>query len=314
MLLTLQAHAKINLALAVGPAQPPRGYHPICSWFAPVELHDTLTLQRLPPGRGSHYVIAWAHDAARPSVIDWATEKDLAVRAHALLEAEFGPLPLELRVSKRIPAGGGLGGGSSDAASTLVGLNRLFELGLSPRRLRELSVSLGSDVAFFIDDEAAEAGGPASGGAVVPPAVVTGLGETLRRVGRVEGEVLLIFPSFGCATGPVYQAFDRAPVAALDRHRVEALVAQSLAAGRIDADRLFNDLLPPARQVEPRLGELLDRLDAIARRSGRRVHMTGSGSTLFVLLAEGKPGSDTAEALAHAAADADCATVRTRLV
>lgn len=316
MTLTLRAHAKINLALAVGAACPPRGYHPICSWFAPIDLHDTLTLSRLGPGEGSRYVVEWAPGAARPSAIDWPTEKDLAVRAHALLGAESGPLPLEMRLSKRIPAGGGLGGGSSDAAAALIGINRLFGLGLSPARLRELSVSLGSDVAFFIDDEVGAE--PArDGGGVVRPALVSGFGQTLRRVGRVAGDVLLIFPPFGCATGAVYRAFDEAPSAGeggLDAPRVEALVAASLAAGRIDAGALFNDLLAPARRAEPPLGELMDRLDTLARARGGRVHMTGSGSTLFALLAEGGAGDALAAELQAVGSECGCAAVRTKLV
>lgn len=314
MTLTLRAHAKINLALAVGAARPPRGYHPICSWFAPIDLHDSLTLSRLEPGEGSRYAVEWAPGAARPSAIDWPTEKDLAVRAHALLEAETGPLPLEMRLSKRIPAGGGLGGGSSDAAAALIGINRLFGLGLSPERLRELSVSLGSDVAFFIDDEAG-AESARNGGGVVRPALVTGFGQTLRRVGRAAGDVLLIFPPFGCATGAVYRAFDEAPPAGEpDAPRIEALVAASLAAGRIDAAALFNDLLAPARRAEPPLGELMDRLDTVARARGGRVHMTGSGSTLFVLLAEGDAGDALAAELQSAGAESGCVTVRTTLV
>ncbi len=319
MSIVLQAPAKINLALAVGPAEPPRGYHPICSWFAPIGLHDTLTLERRDPGAASRYVVEWADGAVRPSVIDWPTEKDLAVRAHALLAAEFGPLPLEMRVSKRIPAGGGLGGGSSDAACALVGINRLFGLGLSLSRLREMSVALGSDVAFFIDEEVSNDGEGAPA-APARPAVVSGFGETLRRVGRVAGGVLLIFPPFGCATGAVYRAFDSTRASPLDGRRVEDVVAHALAAGRIQPDRIFNELLSAASSVEPRLGELLARLDAVARglRHGEagsgRVHMTGSGSTLFAILADGPPGDAQAEALTLAAAQNGCVALRTSLV
>jgi 4-diphosphocytidyl-2-C-methyl-D-erythritol kinase len=307
MSLSLPAHAKLNLALAVGPPQPPRGYHPICSWFVPVELHDTVTIAPVEPGAPSRHVIDWAPDAPRPSPIDWPVEKDLAVRAHRLLEAEAGrTLAVEMRVSKRIPVGGGLGGGSSDAAAALVGLVRLFGLAIAPTRLRELSTKLGSDVAFFIDEH--------SGGDRTParPAIVTGFGEHIRRIERVAAAVLLIFPPFGCPTGPVYAGFDRQPHPPIDPARVESLLAAAARDGRVPADELFNDLLAPARAVEPRLPGLMDGLDAVARRHGARVHMTGSGSTLFAIL----PAATDAVRLAAdlTAAAPDSAVIATRLI
>jgi 4-diphosphocytidyl-2-C-methyl-D-erythritol kinase len=271
--LTLNAHAKLNLALAVGPAQPPKGYHPIASWFVAIDLHDTLTLERLPEGTSSRWAIRWAADAPKPTPIDWPTDQDLAVKAHALLERHAGrPLPLALTLDKRTPVGGGLGGGSSDAAAALVGINRLFQLGLSPRDLAGLSVQLGSDIAFFIDDAPR-----------ARPAVVTGLGDRVERLPPIlPTDVLLVIPPFGCPTGAVYRAFDLAPTARVDEPGIRALIGAVDASGRIPSRALFNDLAKPACTVEPRLQETLDALRA-ALGPTTPVYVTGSGSVMFCL-------------------------------
>lgn len=278
-MLTWRAYAKVNLALAVGPPVPPRGYHPIASWFACIELHDEVELAALPEGRPSEWRIEWAGDAARPTPIDWPVEKDLAVRAHRALESAAGrALPVRGVVWKRVPVGAGLGGGSADCAAAMMGLDRLFGLGLGAARLREIAGTLGSDIAFFLD-EASAAGGA---GCAARPALVTGFGERIERLGRVAREdahLVLFFPPFGCPTGPVYQAFDRLPPRALREREVRALAAGP----GIDGARLFNDLEAPAGMVEPRLADSLARLRAGLRGHGAHVHVTGSGSTMFAL-------------------------------
>jgi len=285
-IITRQAHAKINLVLSVGHAQPPKGYHPIVSWMAPVTLADELIVERLADGSGSRHTIEWAEDAPRPSEIDWPLEKDLAVRAHRLLEGHVGrALPAAVTLRKRIPVGGGLGGGSSDAAATLVALNDLFELHLATPVLAALAGVLGSDVAFFID----EAGGGHGGGGPPRPAIVSGFGEKIERVERVPGEAVLIFPPFGCATAAVYKAFDD-PMAnrpGLREAQARQVVAAAVAAHRVNPAALFNDLAGPAQAVEPRLTEV-----RVAAREVLRapVHITGSGSTLFTVLDGAGPG------------------------
>lgn len=162
---TRKAFAKLNLCLSIGFPQQAgttieldgkskdvSGYHRIASWMACVDLCDDVTVTRKREGEKSVVRVEWAEDAPRPSPIDWAIEKDLAFRAHAALEARVGrTLPVEIVVSKRIPVGGGLGGGSSDAAAVLSALDELFGLGLSTRALREVGMGLGSDVGFFVD-------------------------------------------------------------------------------------------------------------------------------------------------------------------
>jgi len=265
------AHAKVNLALSVGPALaggPQDGMHPIASWMHAIDLCDTVRIERLATGP-SAYEVAWAAGAPRVSAIDWPLDKDLAARAHRLMQEHTGrTLPVHLSIEKRVPVGGGLGGGSSDAAAVMLGLNEAFGLGVPIARLAEWSGRLGSDVAFFLDQEAPPR-----------PAIVTGLGDRVERLARAAAWVVLVVPGFGCPTGAVYRAFDRAAGPGLREGSVRALAAAS-----IDAGGLFNDLTGAAIRVEPRLGALME---GVARAAGLPAHMSGSGSTVFVPAPDG---------------------------
>lgn len=260
--LTRPCHAKVNLALAVGPPIPPgspqSGYHPICSWMACIDLADTLEIIRCDDA--STYDIAWQD--GRP--VDWPIERDLAVRAHRALERRVGrTLPAHVRLRKRIPAGGGLGGGSADAAGVLLGFDELFELGLGGAELRGIAAALGSDIAFFIDDAT-----PAR------PAIVSGLGDQIDRLDRLSMELVLICPGFPCPTPEVYRAFDALHAGTLDQKLVRTIATTGSLA------RLFNQLAPAAERVEPRLALLRAR---IAEHAGAMPHVSGSGSTLFLV-------------------------------
>lgn len=301
--LVLRAHAKLNLALAVGPPQPPRGYHPIASLMVAIDLADALELRRLPPGAPSTHHLAWDPAAPRPSPIDWPIEKDLAVRAHRLLEDRLGrPLPTSLVLRKSVPVGGGLGGGSADAAAMLRGLVALHHLEIPPADLARWSAALGSDVAFFLDDARPPGEPPRA-------AVVSGFGDAVRRVpGAGAGwPAILLLPPFGTPTGPVYAAYDAAP-RPLRGAEIDALAADAADPGADPAQvsrGLFNDLAAPASAVQPPLGQLLAAFAA----SPTPVHLTGSGSTLFAL---GQPTE--LDAVAAAAAARGLTTVPARLM
>lgn len=267
---TRTARAKINLALAVDAPTGPDGLHPIASWMARLDLADDLELTRLEVGYLSRYAIIWKNDAPKPTPIDWSITKDLAVRAHLLLEERTGsPLPVQMKLEKRIPVGGGLGGGSADAAAVLLATNELFELGLAPEELARLGATLGSDVPYCLLDG---------------PALVEGLGEEVEPTPAVSAFAVLVFPDFGCPTGEVYRAFDAAPArAAFAPGRVRDLAR---AGGTPDPRGLFNDLAEPARTVRPELGELIDAIEDDM--TEHPAHVTGSGSTLFVLCPAGR--------------------------
>lgn len=310
------APAKLNLALAVGApltAGPKVGFHPIASWFVSTSLTDELRVVRLSENSRSSYDIRFAPDTPKPSPIDWPVEKDLCVRAHRLVERHVArALPIQLTLEKRIPVGGGLGGGSSDAAAALVAIDRLYDLKLGFPTLRALSQELGSDIAYFLDEQGlvpdADTNRPQSAAssqrlALRPrPALVTGCGEVIERLpSRELPHALLLVPPFGCPTGPVYKAFDALLTASggtsYDEFAVRSAIRSWSESGRVDNALLGNALAAPACQVEPRL---LAMLKSLSRSLPSPVHVTGSGSTMFTLL---EPEHDPAE-LARAASDA----------
>ncbi|MEZ6235313.1 MAG: hypothetical protein R3B68_14085 [Phycisphaerales bacterium] len=266
----LRSYAKVNLCLAVSPPEPaggPRaGWHRIVSWFHAIDLCDDIEIER---ADATAYERAWAADAPRPTPIDWPEEADLMVRAHHALEAHIGrALPIRLRARKRIPTGGGLAGGSSNAAAVLMGVAALYDFGLDIETLRALSRPLGSDVAYFL---CAGDGPPA-------PALVSGFGAIIEPAAAASGTVHLVLPPFGCQTPAVYKAFDTlAPRPFME----DAARALSITGGapREWESSLFNDLGPAAEAVEPRLANMRKAME----RAGHRVHMTGSGSTLFTV-------------------------------
>lgn len=285
------AWAKVNLALSVGAPLPPgstsAGFHPIASWMSCIDLCDDVTVEPRTSG-GAVLERSWAANAPRASPIDWPPDRDLAMRALAALELELGrPLHAVISVVKRIPVGGGLGGGSSDAAAVLLALNDAFRLALPVARLRALGATLGSDVPFFID----EADPPR-------PAVVSGLGAEIARTERVTSELRVLVPPFGCPTGPVYREFDSQ--AELAREPRTADVLKLAERARVDRADLFNDLQAAACRVEPRLASITD---LIRRATGEAPLLTGSGSSLILF----RTGADLDEI-------AGCRVIRTRLV
>ena len=149
--IALACPAKVNLVLSVGSMTAASSLHPIVSWMVAVTLFDDLALERADDQ--TSFDIAFHHDAPVSSRVDWTPEEDLAHRAHLLLESHVGrPLPVQVTLRKRIPTGSGLGGGSSNAAGALIGLNHLLGLGLDGAVLEKLASKLGSDVPFLLCD------------------------------------------------------------------------------------------------------------------------------------------------------------------
>jgi len=272
----LIAPAKINLHLRVGPRRSD-GFHPLLTWMTTVGLFDTLELKPVDsPGGG------WIDGSA--AGLSLATDepalptdaRNLVVRAAAALadtplrRVGEGPLAknaVSAFLHKRIPTGAGLGGGSSDAASTLIGLNRQWDVGLTTAELAHIGATLGSDVPFFFH-------GPSS--------VCSGRGEVVRPIAVPAAKwALLVMPNVGVSTAAVYAAFDRMGLA--DDQSVVNEPDWS-AWVRLDASsllhRLVNDLEPAAFAVEPLVGRLRTSLE---EQLSRPVRMSGSGSTLFTL-------------------------------
>jgi len=283
--LLLRAAAKVNLHLRVAPPDE-SGYHPLMSWMCTVGLFDTLTLER---AEGDEQIGPAAPDRAAADALvhlecdDPSLPRDktnLAVRAaiaviDALRSEQQTPRQswphnqplLRIWLEKRIPVGGGLGGGSADAARVLLGLNRLLELNWPIDRIRAIAATLGSDVPFFLEG---------------PSGVVTGRGQVVRPLPPPRPRwVVLVLPGYGIPTRDVYRTFDELRLG--DRQAVDAQPDWNqwteLSAGPL-MQRLINDLEPAAFALCPRLANLRQQLEqALAR----PVRMSGSGSSLFTL-------------------------------
>lgn len=282
------APAKVNLALAVGSLDPECGLHPIASWMRTVDFSDQLDLKKLPEGSFSRFATVWSEHAPRPTDINWPLARDLAFRAHQAVEAHVGrSLPVQSLLTKEIPVGSGLGGGSSNAAAMLRGLDALFELSLEKESMTSIAASLGSDVPFFLQ------GGDA---------VVSGFGERCVPTHCERFPALvLVFPVTACPTGEIFDAFDEQPSKDFAPERIDGVLQGS----DLDGDDLFNDLLHAAESVEPDLVECRTALKPLAERT---IHLTGSGSTLFV------PADNTMHAEALAAAIEDRLGLKARVV
>ncbi|WP_428390077.1 4-(cytidine 5'-diphospho)-2-C-methyl-D-erythritol kinase [Mucisphaera sp.] len=263
--LTLPCPAKLNLALSVGEPDA-TGYHPLASWMVAIDLHDELILTS-PPGNDRPN-LKFTSDALGQHAINWPPAKDLAYRAlHALEDHTGQSLSIGIELHKRIPPGAGLGGGSSDAAGVLVGVNKLLDLKLSSDELCQLAATLGADVAFLVK---------AIHGST--SAIATGYGEQLTPLLHPKPiHLTLIWPGFGCSTAGVYQAFDALnPQKTVELERVQSLASQT----RLDPNAPFNDLAEPAKRVQTQLATVQAELQHKLRQT---VHITGSGSALYVI-------------------------------
>ena len=257
----LVAPAKINLNLLVG-ARGADGYHPLDSLVAKVCLYDVISLQGRRDGQ-----INFSCQGAECGDDD----RNLALRAGRLLAAERKVGGADIALRKGIPVGMGLGGGSSDAAAVLAGLNLLWNLRLGDCELAELALQLGSDVPLFL--------GPAA-------SRMTGRGEILQAIELHPFFAVLVLPPFGCGTADVYRQFDAMPPAEAAGQLPLELLRQPPSRWRT---RLVNQLAPAAEIVQPRLDEMLSRLRGAI---SLPVCVTGSGSAMFVLC------DDAAEAAA----------------
>ena len=251
---SLTAPAKINLTLEIVGILDD-GYHELDTVFVTLEVADTLSWE---PASQTRLRLTGMPSGMPISV----GEDNLVLRALRALERATGrALSLDLELEKRIPAGGGLGGGSADAAALLYGVNAFCDLGLSLTQLEELARPLGADVAFGVR------GGVARG---------RGRGDRLQPLPRPQPRpVMLVFPPFPCPTAEVYRAW-RALRARPARGCTERLV-QAVSQGHDYLPHLGNDLAPAAEQVQPQLTEIRKLLE---ERGWGPVLLCGSGSTL----------------------------------
>jgi 4-diphosphocytidyl-2-C-methyl-D-erythritol kinase len=236
------APAKINLFLHVV-GRRPDGYHLLQTAFHFLDHGDTL---HFAPRSDSNIHLLTPLPGVPP-------ESDLTVRAARLLQAETGCTEgADIRVAKRLPLGGGLGGGSSDAATVLLALNHLWGTGVSRQRLQEIGLSLGADVPIFVYGHSAFA---------------EGVGEALRPITPPPRHYLVIEPGVGVPTAAIFGAPElRRDTPVIDPTQWQPAVGA-------------NDLEPVACARFPAVAQALAELRRVA--PDVPVRMSGSGACVF---------------------------------
>lgn len=270
------APAKLNLALLVGPVRPD-GFHEIASLMVPVSLADLVIVEKTP---GAELDVA----------CDVAPGADnLAARMVRELERLLGrTFDVRVTIEKRVPAGGGLGGGSSDAAATLVALERLYGLGLSSRVRYEAAAAVGSDVPFFLWPG---------------PQLAMGRGQVLKDVELPALHLVVAVPDLGLSTATVYRWRDEDTEVTLkdfaSRARMLSSGVQSAATIEDVAALVNNDLEPG---VVKRKGEVGALIASLRGAGALAAAMTGSGAACFGVFASESAAVKAREAVTPARA------------
>lgn len=245
--LGLPAPAKLNLFLHVT-GRRPDGKHLLQSAFVLINLCDTIDITLRDDDR-----------IVRTGDVVGDIEKDLCVRAARALQSATGMrLGAEIHLEKRIPSLAGMGGGSSDAATVLLALNRLWNLGLSRTELMRLGLTLGADVPFFLFGQNAWA---------------EGIGDELRPISLPSSQFLVVWPGRGLSTAEIFSH------PSLTRNTKSEKMEVFSDFVRHHGSPLFghNDLQIVAERLEPRVSDALTRI----RQGGFEARMTGSGSAVF---------------------------------
>jgi 4-diphosphocytidyl-2-C-methyl-D-erythritol kinase len=252
-MLILSAPAKINTYLHIT-GQRNDGYHLLDTVFQLISLYDTVKLRV----RNDGQLILNTPIEHLPD------EQHLAIRAARLLKTiSQTPLGADIWVEKKIPVGAGLGGGSSDAATTLMGLNLLWGCGLNAEQLQTIGLQLGADVPFFCSQYGT--------------AHATGIGETLTPLDTPLLHCILIFPNIHASTPAVFKQFN------LTSNKKYTIISE-LSVQRNSfhfKDSFKNELQDTAITLIPCIKEIYETLKATSKVDS--VKMTGTGSTVFAV-------------------------------
>ncbi len=256
--LTVDCPAKINLYLNVRTKRPD-GFHELETVFERINLCDKIVLRPLASPR-----IEVTSDS--PGLPDDAS--NLAFRSAKLIRDTCRVTRgVSIRILKRIPIGAGLGGGSSDAAGVLRGLNALWKLNLSTRALVSMAKKLGSDAAFFIYD--------------VPFAAAGGRGDVVRPLSGLKGVRLwhvLVVPNVHVSTPVIYAAWDSHARLTSPQYNAKLLILRLKKGLPLAGGALFNSLAPVTARLYPEVTLARNELSALGVEA---VLMSGSGPAVF---------------------------------
>ncbi len=274
---TLQAFAKVNLTLEVL-GKRPDGYHELRSLVQCVSLADELTLRPTDGGIAICVLGLWAPEGP----------ENLCYQAAEAFTQQVGsPAGVAITLVKHIPAGRGLGGGSSDAAATLLGLAEMAEHRPADEVLHQIAAEIGSDVPFFL-------GG---GGAVI-----SSRGEIVQPLTpQWRGEALVIaWPEVAVSTAEAYALLGAED---FTDGQITAAAQQALSGGHFDPDRhLFNCFERAVYSHWPETGQLQERLTS---ETGQPARLSGSGSAVFAIC----PDLAHAQAAAQRMHETGCTTI-----
>lgn len=254
----LVSHAKINLFLKIGGVDPRNNLHTISSLMIPISLHDTLTVT---PADSFTVTVRGVKE-------DIPTQHNIITKAHKLVSQKIGKLPsFSITIHKHIPTGGGLGGGSGNAAAYLTFINNHLGSPLSNSELTTIAHTVGSDVPFFLGNS---------------PALISGTGEKIKKVSltALPKHLLLFIPELKISTADAYSLLDKKRLTnksdlTINTDRVEEIYSLELWKRLIRND--FQSLLTDTYPVFTQL------LDDALRVGACCSFVTGSGSTVVAM-------------------------------
>ena len=259
--LVIKAYAKVNLALEVL-GRRPDGYHEIASILQTIDLYDTLSFEP-------------ASELKLDCPPELASETNLVMRAaRQLKQVSAYRQGAHITLEKGIPVAGGLGGGSSDAAAALHGLNRLWGLGLARERLAAIAAGLGSDVSFFVYGGTALARGRGERISPLPP--------------LAEHWLVLLHPNLPIPEGKTARLYSRLNPTHFSEGEATVRLFASLSS-ELDISLLYNVFEKVAFDFFPGLSDYRQRFLEAGAPS---VHLAGSGPTLFTMLKQKEPAAE----------------------
>jgi 4-diphosphocytidyl-2-C-methyl-D-erythritol kinase len=273
--LLVRAPGKINISLLVK-GKRPDGFHDIESIMAKIDWYDEIVIERdtrslILDSRKEETEIElickgeYKVPEGEENLVYKAAEEILKIKNKKVKSNEEKNKRLKITLVKNMPAGSGLGSGSSDAAATLLGLNKFFRMGLGKKELAGLAAKLGSDVAFFLDG---------------PIAFCTGRGEKVKKLEQCEFRGLLVIPAVSVSTARVYENY---------RHdetkykRLKDEINVYIEKKRLDlvCQMCANMLQKSCFELHPELGVLKKRIELLGIRP---VCLSGSGSSMFCII------------------------------
>ena len=261
---TIKSYAKVNVGLQIL-NQRPDGFHNINTVFQELDFYDTIELKKKDSGCEFHSNVKWLRNDST----------NLCVLAFEKLSEEYDIGGISINLVKKIPSGGGLGGGSSNAAAILKGLCHLYSIDPIYEKLSKIALTVGADVPFFL-----------KGGTQI----ASGIGEQLVELnGIINGVYLLIIPKFKIDTRWAYKSFKKF----LQRPKVEVNFADLLERDKTPFKLFENDFESIVIPAYPEIAIIKEKLWSCRPKF---VSLSGSGSTVFGIF-DDEAGAKSAESL-----------------